>query len=253
MNGIRVVDVSTSIAQDDLLPIGSDKFGTKQAIIGVVPITGGALEFLEITAENWGNRIVSVPNYSDPAAAGAAGVWAPPIYPELQKNAKMTIKARQDSVGAEVERALVILQIADENGQYPAHIQRHLGELHTQFVEGVAGNGAPAVLETQSILNEVDDDKWMALMGAVVGDTPGIVRWTHPKDEGFPSITYGSGSPELGLNMFQPIPVTNPLNGADDLKPTGQDDSGSAMQAWLYTGRIAGGRTVLSNRSPFGL
>lgn len=250
-NGIRRVRVSTSIAQDQLLQIGTDKFGDDQILIGIIPVQSAFAEFYEITAENWGNRKVIIPAYSSPA--GDPGIFIPPIYPEITKNKQVTIKARQTAVGAATEGMILLFQI--KNGAYPAVMQRHMGDLHTQFMEGTATSGTsfPDSTATQNVLNEVTDDEWMPLLGSVIGDTPGETLFSHPNDDGFPPWVFATESTVLGPNTFQPIAPTNVFKGADTITMKSNDDSGSAVQGFLMTGRVAGGKTVLSNRSPFGL
>ena len=48
-NGIRLIDVTADIAPDTLLAVGSDKFGDPQALIGIIPVSAGSLDFIEIS------------------------------------------------------------------------------------------------------------------------------------------------------------------------------------------------------------
>jgi len=252
MNGLRQVDVSLSIGSGSLIQIDTDKFGQNQVLVGVLPISGGDLQFVEIRAEQWGNRKVIVPAYHDPTASGAQGMWRPPLYTEVIANSSVTILAFQDSGGAQVQRVILFFQIASPGGGYPANIMRHMGELHTQFISGTAGSGSFISAGEQDVLNEEPNDMWMPVMMASVGDSPGQVKYSHPFDEGFPPMSINAADVLLGLDTFENIPPSNPLHGADTITFLAQDDSGSAVRAYLYTGRVTGGKTVLSNRSPFG-
>jgi len=250
VNGIRTIDVEASIAQDDLLSIGTDKFGIDQVLLGVLPISGSTLEFVEITNENWGNRLTNVPDFNDPVS-GFAGYFIPPLFQVIQANSTTTIRARQTAVGAETERCLLKFMIADNQGNYPAWVADHIGQLHTQFGEGTATNGSlpgkSSPTFAQNVLNEMPNDTWMPLLGAAIGDTPGRVAFGHPFDEGFPPEIQTVGSTGLGGSMFQPIAPTNPFRGADEMQYLAEDDSGSAVDMWLYTGRITGGMAAVSN------
>lgn len=253
-NGIRLVDVSASIAQDQLLPIGTDRFGDDQVLLGLLPISGSTLEFILMEAQGWGNREIRIPSFADPTAPGGGDWWVPPLYSRILKNKTVTYSARQTAVGAETERLLAMMMIADESGGFPASITRHMGDLHTQFAEGTATSGSfGGVTATQDILNEVANDMWLPLMAASVGDTPGQVQYRHPRDEGFPAIGITSATTDLGNRMFTALPPTNPMAGADTLTYRAQDDSGAAVQMFLYTARVANGVKVLSNRTPFSL
>jgi len=258
MNGIRLFDASASIDEDQLLQIGSDKFGQKQILIGVLPLTDGAgdTELFQISNENWGNRVVSVPPYYDPTSFGD-GFWVPPIYPEIAVNSATIVKARHGAAAAAVQRCLLKYQIAASDGSFPASMAAHIGDLHTQFAEGTATNGSfpdrSSPTAQQSILNEMANEQWMPLMAAAIGDTPGIVKFAHPQDEGFPPFCTTSATIGLGLGTFQVIPPTNAMNGADDMEFLAQDDAAAAVDMWLYIGRIKNGVPPVSNRAPYGL
>jgi len=251
MNGIRHVDVSASIAQDDLLEIGVDKFGQKQVLLGILPISGNTLEFVQIDNEEWGTRITNVPDFGDPTATGGGGFWIPPLFQVIEPNAQTTVKARQAAVGAETERCILKFMLADKNGGFPEYISNHIGELHTQFAEGIATNGnfpdRSSPTASQSVLNGVTDDMWMPLMGAAIGDTPGQVKFAHPQDDGYPPEVMAVSAVAQGRAMFQNIAPTYPLHGSDVMTYLAQDDAAAAVQMWLYMGRVAGGMKAMSS------
>jgi len=252
MNGIRTVSASLSIAEDDLLQIGTDKFGQKQVLLGILPLTGGDLEFIEVTNENWGNRLTQVPDYSDSTSTGGGGYWIPPLFQVIEENAQTTVRARQNSAGNQVEGALLKFMLADSEGNFPARIADHIGELHTQFAEGTATNGnfpgRSTPTATENVLNELTSDTWMPLMGAAIGDTPGRVAFAHPRDEGYPPEVQSVSAVGQGLAMMQNIAPTNPLLGADEMTFLAQDDAAAAVDMYLWTGRITGGMAANSNR-----
>ena len=129
-NGIRYVDVEvTTTLQDILADLGSgDKFGKNQALIGILPISAGTMKFLRVTAEQWGNREIFLPAYGDPTSPGAGGWWVPPIYPEIIANSQVSIQAEKASAVNEEMRAILMLMISDNDGNYPASLTRHMGD-----------------------------------------------------------------------------------------------------------------------------
>jgi len=254
VNGIRLVPFSLSVIPAGKTEIGTDKFGQDQILIGVLPRQAGTLQEITVEAEQWGNRRTIVPAAYDPTAAGAGGFWKPPIYSEVIANSTITVSGTKSGVIAEVMECLLILQIKDPTGTYPASMAEHIGELHTQFATGTATAGSFGDTATQDILNELPNDEWMPLMCAQVGGSSFTeVKYTHPFDEGFPPVGIGVLAVGLGDDTFQALPPTNVLRGADTMTFKAKDVTGLAIRMYLYTGRVTNGMTVKSNRTPYSL
>jgi len=253
-NGLRQIEVSATIDENENVTLGTDKFGQNMILLGIETIDGGTLRDVTVTSEQWGNREIILPSTNNDVEVAGSGPWIPPLFPEIIANSTTTVRAFQGSAGPELE-SVILKYMLEYEGKYPAPIMPHIGQLHSQVLAGTAtdgefpGKGDPT--DSQDILNEMENDKWLALLTASIGGTPGQVVWSHPQDDGYPAMGQTVASTGLGQPTFQPIAPTNPLNGADRLKLLAKDDSGSAVRAYLYMGRITNGMKAISNRSIF--